>query len=142
MEIAFKTSGPFFAAGMPAKVTSMIQNAVEEMTELGEQKLAGPGDHFLQPRPGGVYLSVGAAAKGKASTGNYRRSIHKALGNLFGRIDDSKVVYGPWLEGTGSRNETTRFKGYSSFRRTTQFMEERKTGIIHKWVTKLVGELT
>ena len=142
MEIAFKTSGPFFAAGMPAKVTSMIQNAVEEMTELGEQKLAGPGDHFLQPRPGGVYLSVGAAGKGKASTGNYRRSIHKSLGNLIGRIDDSKVVYGPWLEGTGSRNQTTRFKGYSSFRRTAQFMEERKAGIIHKWVTKLVGELT
>jgi hypothetical protein len=25
-------------------------------------------------------------------------------------------MYGPWLEGTGSRNETTRFKGYHGFR--------------------------
>jgi hypothetical protein len=26
------------------------------------------------------------------------------------------AMYGPWLEGTGSRNETTRFKGYHGFR--------------------------
>lgn len=25
-------------------------------------------------------------------------------------------IYGPWLEGTGSRNRTTRFKGYFTFR--------------------------
>ena|SRR5258708_5090472 len=31
-------------------------------------------------------------------------------------VTDSGVVYGPWLEGTGSRNKTTRFKGYSTFR--------------------------
>jgi hypothetical protein len=28
--------------------------------------------------------------------------------------------YGPWLEGLGSRNETTSFKGYFSFRQATQ----------------------
>lgn len=27
------------------------------------------------------------------------------------------ATYGPWLEGTGSRNESTRFKGYHGFRR-------------------------
>jgi hypothetical protein len=33
------------------------------------------------------------------------------------RINDRGVIYGPWLEGVGSRNRTTRFKGYFSFRR-------------------------
>lgn len=28
--------------------------------------------------------------------------------------------YGPWLEGTGSRNESTRFKGYQGFRLASQ----------------------
>jgi hypothetical protein len=28
--------------------------------------------------------------------------------------------YGPWLEGTGSRNRTTRFKGYWTFKIVTQ----------------------
>lgn len=38
-------------------------------------------------------------------------------------VTDSGMVYGPWLEGTGSRNRTTRFKGYQSFRRATQRVE-------------------
>lgn len=33
------------------------------------------------------------------------------------------ATYGPWLEGTGSRNETTRFKGYHGFRRAGQELD-------------------
>jgi hypothetical protein len=36
------------------------------------------------------------------------------------RVTDRGVVYGPWLEGTSSRNRTTRFRGYSSLRRARQ----------------------
>jgi hypothetical protein len=32
-------------------------------------------------------------------------------------------VYGPWLEGVGSRNAATRFKGYHAFRRAAQALE-------------------
>ena len=34
-------------------------------------------------------------------------------------------VYGPWLEGVGSRNNTTRFKGYHAFREAAQALERR-----------------
>ena len=34
-------------------------------------------------------------------------------------------VYGPWLEGVGSRNNTTRFKGYHAFRKAAQALEQR-----------------
>lgn len=34
-------------------------------------------------------------------------------------------VYGPWLEGNGSRNNTTRFKGYHSFRNAARALENR-----------------
>lgn len=34
-------------------------------------------------------------------------------------------VYGPWLEGVGSRNQTTRFKGYHAFRKASQALERR-----------------
>lgn len=38
-------------------------------------------------------------------------------------VDDSGVIYGPWLEGVGSRNAPrTRFKGYAMFRRATQYL--------------------
>lgn len=34
-------------------------------------------------------------------------------------------VYGPWLEGVGSRNVTTRFKGYHAFRKAATALERR-----------------
>jgi hypothetical protein len=33
------------------------------------------------------------------------------------------ATYGPWLEGTGSRNDTTRFKGYHAFRQAAQQLD-------------------
>lgn len=38
-------------------------------------------------------------------------------------------VYGPWLEGVGSRNETTRFKGYHAFRKAASALERRIEGM-------------
>jgi hypothetical protein len=39
------------------------------------------------------------------------------------RITDGGVVYGPWLEGTGSRNASSRFKGYRHWRQTQNAMD-------------------
>lgn len=38
-------------------------------------------------------------------------------------------VYGPWLEGVGSRNATTRFKGYHAFRLAAQALSARIEGM-------------
>lgn len=35
-------------------------------------------------------------------------------------VTSDLATYGPWLEGTGSRNTHTRFSGYHGFRRATQ----------------------
>ncbi len=55
-------------------------------------------------------------------------------------IHDRGIVYGPWLEGVGRRNATTRFKGYHMFRRTWQALLEDRT-IIDRAVTHLVDQL-
>lgn len=34
-------------------------------------------------------------------------------------------VYGPWLEGVGSRNAVTRFKGYRAFRKAASALDRR-----------------
>jgi hypothetical protein len=39
------------------------------------------------------------------------------------------ATYGPWLEGTGSRNETTRFKGYHGYRMAGQQLDAAAEGI-------------
>jgi hypothetical protein len=56
-------------------------------------------------------------------------------------INDGGVVYGPWLEGTGSRNRTTRFKGYATFRRMTQKLNAEKIRIVQPYVDRLVARI-
>jgi hypothetical protein len=38
-------------------------------------------------------------------------------------VHDTGIVYGPWLEGVGSRNATSRFKGYRHWRQTRQAID-------------------
>lgn len=55
--------------------------------------------------------------------GYYESVIHTLdVGNAV-LIHDTPCVYGPWLEGVGSRNATTRFKGYHTFRIIGQLLE-------------------
>jgi hypothetical protein len=54
---------------------------------------------------------------------------------------DQGVIYGPWLEGTSRRNMTTRFKGYSSFRRATQTVQGKVTELAEPVVLSLLGPL-
>lgn len=49
--------------------------------------------------------------------GLYQSDIHTdRMTSSINLVHDTYVAYGPWLEGVGSRNETTRFKGYHTFR--------------------------
>ena len=56
---------------------------------------------------------------------------------------DRGIVYGPWLEGVGSRNQTTRFKGYAAARRARQAIEKRipqiTAGALARAVRRLNG---
>jgi len=136
MRTRITKKGPLFSTGK-TQVRRGVQGIVQTMVDAGEQRL----DTMLRPRPGGVYLSVAEAQKGKASTGHYRRNVHGKVTNLHGRIDDGGVVYGPWLEGVGTRNQTTRFKGYASFRRTAQYLQKNFRRICGPAVKRLIARL-
>lgn len=58
-------------------------------------------------------------------------------------VHDRGVIYGPWLEGVGSRNKTTRFKGYFSLRRAADSTRAKVDRVVRpaveRFVTKLGG---
>lgn len=56
-------------------------------------------------------------------------------------VDDGGVIYGPWLEGVGSRNARTRFKGYSTFRRMAQEAQDRAEAIVGHEISELIVRL-
>jgi hypothetical protein len=74
-------------------------------------------------------------------TGHYESRVVKdrSFGDVA--VTDSGVVYGPWLEGTGSRNRTTRFKGYATFRRAAQELEAREPQVIEHDIREMVRGL-
>lgn len=56
-------------------------------------------------------------------------------------INDNDVVYGPWLEGVSSRNQSTRFKGYRTFRVATQDLQESAPDIADKVLQKYLSDM-
>ena len=56
-------------------------------------------------------------------------------------IHDRGVIYGPWLEGVGSRNATTRFKGYHALRAAAQQLEAQAPQVLAPLVDLAVGRL-
>lgn len=137
MTVQVVVKGPLFSPGASATVKAEAEAVIKELVEDGTKHLA----EMLQPRPAGVYLSVAEAQKGHASTGNYRRNITPVLSGLNGRIHDNNVVYGPWLEGVGSRNETTRFRGYAAYRKTGDWLQERAGAVTKKHADELARKL-
>lgn len=56
----------------------------------------------------------------KVNEGIYESWVHAEHVQDHWEVTDRWIVYGPWLEGDGSRDATTRFHGYHSFRIVSQ----------------------
>ena len=125
INVKVATQGPLFTRAAADKMVKAVNSATRELVQKGEQRLA----EQLRPRPAGVYLSVEQAGPGKASTGNYRRNISTEFKNMSAMIHDGNVVYGPWLEGISSRNNSSRFKGYGVYRQTGSYLQKISRGI-------------
>ncbi len=84
-----------------------------------------------------------------APTGEWLRSIKtRQSRGATGRfqsgwaVHDSGIVYGPWLEGLGSRNfPVTKFKGYSMFRKVAQEIERKAPEMLRPETRRMVAAL-
>jgi hypothetical protein len=56
-------------------------------------------------------------------------------------VHDRGVIYGPWLEGVSSRNDTTRFKGYASLRAAAQAIEDQVDDLVADAVERGVARM-
>lgn len=95
-------SGPLFDGRAAAAVTVYRYEVVGLVADEGANMVASISSSSFR-NPTGYFVS-------KIQTD--RRGFDATVSD--------PVIYGPWLEGVGSRNKTTRFKGYAMFRRATQ----------------------
>lgn len=105
---------------------------IDDATEDAEKTVAKRGLQLVQLRLPTVLRNP---------TGHYQSRISVVQTGSGHEVNDDGVVYGPWLEGTGSRNRTTRFKGYATFRRVGQQLDAEAgdiaEGIIERTTRRL-----
>lgn len=77
----------------------------------------------------------------KHGTGYFLSHLDTEISGTYGRVHDSMIIYGLWLEGVGSRNATTRFKGYHFWRDGAVILDNRSEQIIAPLEAKLEREL-
>lgn len=125
-----QATGPVFdgsAAGIITEGTEAIRHA---LAVRAERLVAGAFSAAIR-RDSGVFLSTITditASRVFEWGGDEGRKTYTMPVVVADPVTDTVVTtelatYGPWLEGTGSRNETTRFKGYHGFRLAAQALD-------------------
>lgn len=109
-------SGPLF--------NGAADRAAADLCDTAEQEVAGEGERLVRARLGQVL---------KRPNGFYESRISDEPDGSGWKVTDNAVIYGHWLEGTGSRNAPkTRFKGYATFRIVTQTLTGRAADIAER----------
>ncbi len=117
--------GPIFGAAAALAVRRAGGDIISDLVAFGEREVK------LQLVPGHGLI-----------TGHYRRSINgEVKSSSQGLIHDSGVIYGPWLEGVGRRNKTSRFKGYQMFRKARQKLRAKQGAIAGARMVRLAKDL-
>lgn len=126
--IEYEATGPVFQPGVPDSVLGSC--LVESSDRVGELVVDTIREEL--------------ATHVKHPTGFYEGHITTRRLGTGAKVTDSNVVYGPWLEGTAKRNETTRFKGYGSFRKTREQLDDspKVVEVLDEVVRKYLGRLS
>lgn len=110
------------------KVANTIKTATEDISENGAQEIYDAVRmrlNMVLQNPTGYYES--------------RVQINTMSGGA--EVTDGGVVYGPWLEGTSSRNGRTRFKGYQTFRKVMQDQQKKVLQSAENTIGKAVAKI-
>lgn len=115
-------SGPFFDGRDHAVLDAMCDAIAEEVADEGRD-----------------IVRLNSDTSFKTQTPYYVTKLRVNDAGQHSRdVTDSGVIYGKWLEGTGSRNfPVTRFKGYAMFRRATQYLNNGAAETIAQRVARV-----
>lgn len=118
--------GPLLEGKAPAVVEAMTASVVAEVADYAKFEVLRTLIEVLQ-HPTGYYES---------------QITDTPVSSTLHRVHDNGVVYGPWLEGVGSRNyPVTRFKGYHTFRIVRNRMRTKVKAIIDAHLARITKEL-
>lgn len=123
-DVEIKWHGPMFDSRGGRAVDAFLDDAKQDIARQGKDLVTG-----------GLMQVI------RHPTPYYWTQITYERRGADWRVHDNRVIYGHWLEGTGSRNKTTRFKGYATFRRMTQILKGMATGIAERVLDRHIGKM-
>ncbi|MFH9248234.1 hypothetical protein ACH4LK_22735 [Streptomyces lydicus] len=126
MGVEITATGPLFDGRAERAIQDAASDARDDVAEFAEEHvLTLMGGYFRHP------------------TGYYESHIMTSRVSAdVSLVHDQGVVYGPWLEGVGSRNApVTRFKGYSHWRQTKELVQARGPEIAERAVQRHLPEM-
>lgn len=122
LDVSTSRSGPIFDGRARAAANAYVNRLEQQLAEDGRTILLAELDRVL-----------------KTQTPFYATRIKVEDGHT---ITDSRVVYGPWLAGVGSRNyPATKFKGYDHWIVTRDRLNSRKRGIGERLLRRYTGRM-
>jgi hypothetical protein len=122
LDVSTSANGPMFDGRAVRVLHSYVDHLERRLAETGRTILLSELDRVL-----------------KTQTPYYTTQIKVEDGRA---ITDSRVIYGPWLAGIGSRNyPVTRFKGYDHWIRTRHELNQRKVGIGERLLRRYTGRM-
>lgn len=123
-DVSVSKHGPLFD-GRAAK-------AVRDFCDAAEEEIAQEGVSLVRAQLGRVL---------QHPTGYYESQVQADRASGDWRVTDGDVIYGPWLEGVGSRNQTTRFKGYMTFRKTAKRIDRLAKGTAERILPRYIERM-
>lgn len=124
--ISLRLKGPIVEGRAPAIVKAMTEIALEELADYTRFEVLMQLDSVLV-NPTGYYESQIVA--------------DRVAPDIYS-INDSGVIYGPWLEGVGSRNyPVTKFAGYHTFRIVRNRMAQKAMAVAEAAIARQMGAL-
>lgn len=124
LDVQVTRRGPLFDGRARVAVAAFRDDSERKVAEAGAAEVRGRLGQVLQNE-----------------TGYYRSHVVTELARDDVLVTDQDVIYGGWLEGTSSRNQTTRFKGYGTFRKVRQWLEGRAGPIAETSLRRYIGRM-
>ena len=161
MDTTVDLSGPVFNGQAQALAAIATHAAREELAEEGKDKAAEAFNGVIRVNRH-IFTSMFTSTdvpRTYSTTGTWTRDIDSGP-NKGGRqsvtrtytmpvtltppdivVTNELATYGPWLEGTGSRNDTTRFHGYHGMRMAAQALDADSIAITDRAIKPYVEEM-
>ena len=109
VDVTVQTSGPLFTSDVEAVINRWLGPVKGSYGRQGLSQMGFWMDHYFRDPTPFYETMVTTERRGDDVV-----------------IHDRGIVYGDWLAGVSSRNQTTRFKGYAHWRRTFQWLEQEE----------------